>query len=62
MSSCHLAFQVVLVVKTLPTQAGDVKDMGLIPESGDPLEKEMALTPVFLPGKALKVTKESDMT
>ena len=34
MSSCHVAFQVVLVVKTLPTQAGDIKEVGLIPELG----------------------------
>ena len=30
------------MVKTLPTQAGEVKDAGLIPESGDPLGEEMA--------------------
>ena len=37
------------VVKNLPADAGDA---GLIHESGaDPLEKGMATTPVFLPGK-----------
>ena len=29
-----VAFQVVLVVKNLPTNAGDIRDMGLIPRSG----------------------------
>ena len=33
----------------LPATAGA---MGLIPGQKDPLEKEMAATPVFLPGKA----------
>ena len=28
------AFQVVLVVKNLPANAGDIRDMGLIPRSG----------------------------
>ena len=31
-----------LVVKKLPANAGDVRDVGLIPGSEDPLEKEMA--------------------
>ena len=39
-------FQVVLVVKNLPANTGD---MGSIPGSGRPLEKEMATTPVFFP-------------
>ena len=30
----HWASQVVLVVKNLPANAGDVRDMGLIPGSG----------------------------
>ena len=29
------------MVKNLPASAGDVRDMSLIPVSGDPLEKEM---------------------
>ena len=36
------ASQVALVVKNLPANAGDLRDMGLIPESEDPLEEEMA--------------------
>ena len=35
------ASQEVLVVKNPPANAGDTRDMGLIPEL-DPLEKEMA--------------------
>ena len=30
-----------LVVKNIPVNAGDVRDVGLIPGSGDPLEKGM---------------------
>ena len=36
------ASQVVLVVKNLPANAGDVRDVSLIPGSEDPLEEEMA--------------------
>ena len=36
------ASQVVLVVKNLPVNAGDVRDRGLIPGLGDPLEEGMA--------------------
>ena len=36
-------------VKNLPVNAGD---MGLIPGQEDPLEKEIATTTVFLPGKS----------
>ena len=32
----------VLVVKNLPDSAGEIKDVGLIPRFGDPLEDEMA--------------------
>ena len=39
-SQYHL--QVALVVKNLPACAGDFKDVGSVPGSGDPLEKEMA--------------------
>ena len=34
--------QVALVVKNLPASAGDVTDVGSIPGSEDPVEKEMA--------------------
>ena len=36
------ASQMALVVKKLPANAGDIRDAGLIPGSGNPLEKEMA--------------------
>ena len=36
------ASQVVLVVKNLPAKAGDTRDMGLIPGSGNPLEEGTA--------------------
>ena len=36
------ASQVVLVVKNPPTNAGDVRDKGLIPRSGRSLEEDMA--------------------
>ena len=35
-------FQVVLVVKNLPANAGDIRDMGSIPGLEDPLEEGMA--------------------
>jgi len=35
-------FQVALVVKNPPANAGDLSDMGSIPESEDPLQEEMA--------------------
>ena len=35
-------FQVVLVVKDLPANAGDIRDMGLIPGLENTLKKEMA--------------------
>ena len=34
--------QVTQVIKNLPANAGDIRDMGLIPGWEDPLEKEMA--------------------
>ena len=34
--------QVALVVKNSPANVGDIKDLGSIPGSEDPLEKEMA--------------------
>ena len=36
------ASQVALVVKNLPANAGDVRDVGLIPGLGRPLEEGMA--------------------
>ena len=38
------------VVKNLPANAGDARVRSLDQE--DPLEEEMAITPVFLPGKS----------
>ena len=47
------ASPVVLVVKNLPANAGDKRDVGLIPgPAEDPLEEGMQPTPVFLPGKS----------
>ena len=37
-----MAFQVVLVVKNPPANAGEVRDAGSIPGQEDPLEKGMA--------------------
>ena len=39
------------VLKNLPVNAGDARDVGSITGWEDPLEEEMAITPVFLPGK-----------
>ena len=45
--------QVILVVKNLPTNAGDVRDTGLIPGSGRfPWRRKWQPTPVFLPGES----------
>ena len=47
-----LAFQVALVVKNLPPNAGDVR-YGFNPFVGKiPWRKELQLTPVFLPGES----------
>ena len=35
-------FEVALVIKNLPANAGDVRDVGSIPGSEDPLEEGMA--------------------
>ena len=58
-----------LVVKNLPAHA---EDLGSIPGSEEPLEKEMTTTPVFLRGKShrqrslvgynQRAAKESDKT
>ena len=42
------AFQVVLVVKNPPDNAGDIRDVDLIPGSKDPQEKKMATHSSFL--------------
>ena len=43
--------QVALEVKNLPAIAGDVRDMGLFPESRSfPWRRKWQPTPVFLPG------------
>ena len=48
-----LTFQVALVVKNLPDNAGDLRDVGLIPESGIfPWRRKWQRSPVFLPGKS----------
>ena len=45
--------QVVLVVKNWPANAGDVRDMGLIPGSEKiPWRRAWQPTPVFLPGES----------
>ena len=36
------AYQVVLVVKNMPANAGEIKDVGSIPGLEDPLEEGMA--------------------
>ena len=44
------ASQVAIVAKNLPANAGDVKDLGFIPESGrSSWRRVWQLTPVFLP-------------
>ena len=46
------ASQVVLVVKNLAVNAGDVRDMGSIPGLGSsPWKRAWQPTPVFLPGE-----------
>ena len=42
------ASQVVLVVKNLPANAGDIRDAGSIPR----LRRKWQPTPVFLPGES----------
>ena len=39
-------------VKNLPAGAGDTSKAGSVPGLEKPLEKEMAPTPVFLPGES----------
>ena len=47
------ASQVALVVKNLLANSGDIRDMGLIPESGNiPWRRTWQPTPVSLPGES----------
>ena len=47
------ASQVTLVVKNLPANAGDVRDIGSIPGFGKiPWRRAWQPTPVFLPGES----------
>ena len=46
------ASQVVPVVKNLPANAGDVREVGSIPESGRSPGGGWHPTPVFLPGES----------
>ena len=45
------ASQVAQVVKSPPANGGDLRDVGSIPASEDPLE-EVTAVPVFLPGES----------
>ena len=47
------AFQGALVAKSLPANAGDLGDMGLIPGSGRSPGGGHGNTPLFLPGETL---------
>ena len=50
---CWGGLPVVLVVKNLPSDAGDVRDVGLIPELRRfPWRRKWQPTPVFLPGES----------
>ena len=42
----------MLVVKNPPANAGDIRDMGSISVSEDPLEEAGQPTPVFWPGES----------
>ena len=42
-----------LVGKNPPANAGDLRDVVLVPELGDTLEKGLAFTPVFLLGESM---------
>ena len=42
----------VLVLKNLPASTGNVRDMGLIPGSGDPLEEGMTIHSSILAWKS----------
>ena len=46
------ASQVALVVKNLPANAGDIRDVGSVPGLGRfPWKRKWQPTPVFLPGR-----------
>ena len=47
------------MVKNPPAKAGDTSDVGLIPGSGDPLEKEMTTLSSILVWESLR-TEEPD--
>ena len=49
-SVCNL-YQVALLVKNSPANAGDLRDVGLIPGLEDPLEEGMATHSSILPGE-----------
>ena len=69
---CIVDSQVVLIVKNLPANAGDVRDMGLTPGLGTSLEEGMAIHSSFLAwriswteepgGYSPRGCRESDMT
>ena len=44
--------QVTLMVKNLPANAGDIRDMGSILGQEDPLRRELQPTSVLLPGES----------
>ena len=46
------ASQVMLVVKNLPTNAGDIRDVDSIPGLGRSWRRAWQLTPVVLPGES----------
>ena len=46
------ASQLVLVIKNLPANAGDIRDMGSIPSWESPCRRKWHPTPVFLPGES----------
>ena len=48
----NVASQVVLVVKNLPANAGDIRDLGLIPGSGRSPRGAWQPTLIFLPGES----------
>ena len=68
----YRASQVAPVLENLPANAGNTREVSLIPGWEDPLGKKVATTPVFLPGKfhgqksltgySLWGHKESDLT
>ena len=52
-SIATVASQVMLVVKNLSANAGDIRDVGLIPGWGKtPWRRAWQPTPVFLPGES----------